>query len=231
MTKVFYIPSKKGEAGFTLVGLVVSLGIVGIMTAVASQFFSQQMVARRYVETIAMSQGLEGGIATGVVLQLRDSLNTNTPGCINYQHIFQNSQLESDARLRFSETIPVPRSDAIPEDIRQAAQRCRASRKPSNTGNNQQNQFYFCVIFDQDSSARRGSLLNSPLAFAEIYFEMVDQQTSNPLSCQAFLQNKGNDRINFYGGTSLVNFYWLENVSSNRDLTFARSRFFSHVTP
>lgn len=108
--------------------------------------FSQQMVARRYVKTIAMLQSLKVAIATGMILDLKAFLNTNNPGCINFLQAFYYSQLASDARIRFSESIPLTRSDAIPDDIRQGAHPCKASCQSSHTGRRQQNQFYFYVL-------------------------------------------------------------------------------------
>ncbi|MFW7379203.1 MAG: type IV pilus modification PilV family protein [Oligoflexus sp.] len=221
-------PELHQEQGFTLIGVLMSAGILAILAMIGMKFFSNQMAARQQIRTMAASQGLEGAVAHDILSRINQNLNVNAPGCINLATSFQNAVLEGGARYRLISGVQLPAS--APSYAKEAANRCRRRRQPSNLTSKLQNQIYFCVAFQSDANSPRDSFLQSRLAFAEVFFEMVDLQIGNPLSCRDYVIFRDNNRINFHGGSALVSYYWMQD-GANQQNQFSKSRFLTFMTP
>lgn len=216
------------SAGFTLIGVLISAGILSIMALLALKFFDHQMAAKQHIRTMGAVQSMEGGIASEILNRLNNALNANVNGCINLKSQFSNVLLEGGARYTFTTNIQLPAN--APDYMKQAQMRCRSPRQPANINNSQDNQIYFCLLFQGDNKSTREGFLASKLAFAEVYFELMDLQTGQRQSCREYVNNRNNDRVNFHGGSALLSYYW-QQESLNQQNLFAKSRYLTFVTP
>lgn len=219
---------RPAEAGFTLVGFLVSAGILGIVAMIAMKFYSNQMSARQKIRTMTAVQSLEGGVTAEILSVWNENLNHNTTGCLDIQGTFNNVLLQAGSSYRFTKSLGVP--DDAPDYMKQAQARCAQPRQPGNLTSSLDNQFYFCVAFTSDSSSPRDSFLNSRLAFAEVYFEMLDMHTGQPLSCSDYVINRNNTRLNFHGSSALVSYYWYQEGINSQN-RFSKSRFLTFYSP
>ncbi len=212
------------EAAFTLVGVMFALGIISLIAVAAMRFSEYEVAARRQIRSIETVRNMEGAVSQAILRQINQNLNA-TAGCLNLNSSFNNLPLENAATLRATRAITLPTH--APQFMRDAANRCRRPRLPGNLSNSNENKIYFCVSFKRDLDSPIGTFLNAEIAFAEVYFEMIDLHRGTPLSCNSYVATRSSSEQNFNGGSAMISYYWAplsdsptQDIRKRRYLTF-----------
>ena len=214
----------RGEQGFTLTGVLFVVGILSLIAFAAMRFSEFEVAARRQIRSVETVRNMEGAVSQTILRHINRNLAA-VNGCINLANSFANLELENAASLRYTQAVPLP--DRPPAFMQEAARRCRRPRLPASINNGNDNRIYFCVSFSRDVNSPQGTFLNSEIAFAEVYFELVDLQRGEPLSCSQYVATRDSAEQNFNGGSAMISFYWAplqesptQDIRKRRYLTF-----------
>jgi type II secretory pathway pseudopilin PulG len=216
-----------GEQGFSIIGVVVGISVLAVMALVAMRFFEHRVAAQRHIRSQAAVQTMEEGVANEILNLIHQNLNSAVNGCLRVANVFNNIPLEGGSSMFYSRQIEFPGTHK-PDYLTTAMRRCARPRLVQDRANSNDNKLRFCLQFNTSQNASLGSFLNSDAAFAEVYFEMVDLQTGDSMSCQEYVASRNHNRVGHNGGSAIVSLYW-GHRQANGQMQYNKSRFLTFV--
>lgn len=222
------------EAGFSLIQVLIVTAIMGLSIFLYFRARSQSQKARKIAESTLSVAEIKDAFISQISAVMR-MVNGTTPGCLDlgaqltarplvkafgtstltYTQAVTNSSL-FPADLPQAERSKILQKINVDGDLAAAVRRCQSPQQPRNPASVQDNSFYFCTHIQGAAAAPPNSFLNSPLAFAEVGWRLLNLHTGSNTSCQAFAAaNKSSGVQLFY------TIYWA--VQVNDDYIFKKS--------
>ena len=197
--------ARGSQSGVTLVEAMIALGIIAMLMMI---YVESEVKTRQAARRVSASENFMD-VDSLVKGELRYFLSriTAAGNCVDYPTVFASRTILSQGG-----TVPITfetnlgRSGLFGGSGLDATQinaanallqtdtsaggafaRCTQPVRPKNAITDSENSFFFCLNFQRDPSAARGSFMASPRAFAEIAVELVSFRTSTPISCQKYV--------------------------------------------
>ncbi len=210
-----------GEAGFSLVEVLVGLGVLGVCAMLYFQARTAAMMTSKSIEGSKVITDVNDALIAELGAIVR-AIDPAVPGCLNLGAVLNGRALaKANGTARLNYTLNVLAQQWLPEGISAAerrkiassiekspvlhtpSNRCRRSHLPTSPTLASDNTFYFCMNISKDSSALAQSFLSSPLSFAEVGWQLINLHTGAPLSCSDF-----NSVGKAAGAQVFYNVYW-----------------------
>ncbi len=193
------------ESGSSIVSALVTLAILSVVIVTAMNFFDLQLFSRQKIKSQIANQDLDTALTQELLSDILAELKSSG-ACFNIASLSGKPVLGSST-ITYTTNIRVP-GTSYPNDFEAAINRCRRPRTPSNSTSPNDNDIYFCAEIKPTSSGGNGSFMTAQYIFAEIYLELRDLQTGQPISCNSFLASRGENKSRFQGGMAMINLYW-----------------------
>lgn len=195
-----------GEAGFSLVQVLVAVGVLGLTVSLFFQAKTQTQMARKSTTASRSVMDVNDAFSAELASVIR-TLSAANPGCLNTATQLNARPLakaSGTSRLSYTQAVnastliaaglPASEKSRLAESIQsssllaEAVKRCRRTVLPQSLTSQAQNDFYLCMSISQDTSAPPLSFLSAPYAFAEVGWKLINLQTGDPMSCTEFEQ-------------------------------------------
>jgi hypothetical protein len=172
------------SAGTSLVSVIVSIGVAGIIIAMSAVAYRNMTFERRLIQSKNSYREVEGALKNMVISSLRAKIsggNCGNPFALNDNVANMNVEAANAITLRTTSSALAKKL----EPLREAAARCAAPVLPGSAGNT----FRFCLRLTPAAGSRKGapdSFSGSKDTFAEIQATMMDFTTGQPVTCAQF---------------------------------------------
>jgi Tfp pilus assembly protein PilV len=238
------------QSGFSLIQILIALAIMTVSVTMYMQATTDTNKAKKRVEMSARYADIESVLKSEVAHMV--SQIAAHPGCLNYANVFTGRTISSEfstSQIRHVTNLlqtNLFNSSGLSDDERNnvidkmrstpniaaAVDRCARPVRPSNSNNDAQNSFYFCLDFERDATAPKNSLLGSPRSFAEVAVQLVDLRTGNPISCNRFVNPApGTPNEVSPGAKIFTTLYWLVQEKESYFKSHSNSYFLDKETP
>ncbi len=178
------IPLRGASPGTSLVSVLVSIGVAGIVIALSSVAYRNLIFERHLIQSKNSYREVEGVLKNLSITNLRAKIAAGDCGtAVMLNDTIASMNLQASGRIVLQTT-----SSAVPkklQPLRDAAERCANPVLPGSTGNT----FRFCLQFSPRPGARKeapDSFSGSKDTFAEIQATMLDFTTGQPVTCAQF---------------------------------------------
>lgn len=177
----------RSEAGFSIVAVLIVMGVVLFSLMLISQAKFRAQSTQKAIKTKQSYADVNQALINSVVEKIHGSMQKSCNGIV--QTKLKNVALDGASKYDFSTALTRTNGIAAPQTHKEAINRCKTPKNPGTGGN----RFYFCVELNKDASAPIDSILNSQYAFAEFAVELIDLQTTEPITCDKYTTRK-NDK-------------------------------------
>jgi len=173
--------------GNSLLSVIVSLGVAGVVIAMAAVAYRNMTFERRLIQSKNSYREVEGALKNIVITNLRAKISGGdcaSPIALNDNIGSMTVGAVAGANAINLETTTSALARKL-EPLQGAAARCAAPVMPGTAGNT----FRFCLKMTPAAGARRGapdSFTGSKDTFAEIQATMMDFTTGQPVTCAQF---------------------------------------------
>lgn len=217
----------KSQEGFSLVGVLIIMGVVLVSMLLISQARFKQKSVQKAIQVKGSYSDVNQALINAVVDQFHKGLLT-VPVAGGFTcptaDIITTGGLLNGKNAYAVKTPPVINGNA-PLVHTQAITRCSNAVTPSGNGN----RYYFCLQISPDTSADKDSILNAEKAFAEFAIELIDLQTNLAISCQEY-SKRANDmgpppsltHVDGSAGMAVTMALYWENKSGVKDSIFSQ---------
>ena len=170
--------------GNSLLSVIVSLGVAGIVIAMSAVAYRNMTFERRLIQSKNSYREVEGALKNIVITNLRAKISGGdcaSPVALNDNIGTMTVQAVNSINLATTTSALAKKL----EPLRAAAGRCASPVMAGPAGNT----FRFCVKMTAATGARRGapdSFTGSKDTFAEIQATMMDFTTGQPVTCAQF---------------------------------------------
>ncbi len=223
-------PNLRGQDGFNLVSVLVSLGLISMLGMLAS---------RAYISSKQVKQSLKAGESYEQVQDvLVDSLKTfvktkvskSDDPCADPSGFFGTHPFLRKFEGKF-ETVRSARPSSVNANawnevfgnaFNAKSFAGTALNRCSNTELGINGRFHFCLSVQRDENAPTGSILRSPFAFVEVAVQLFDLQVGTPITCSMYLETSRKTA----GASVDYLMFWLTENGSNLDLKKKNGSFY-----
>lgn len=189
------------EGGFSLIGAMILLGVIGIIIFAWARSHSAQVKVQNLVRSKRGALDAKQLIEAEIMQIFR----ANT--CFSPASDFADVPVSSIGRLAYSTTVHQGitfdrvQETSLDARINEAKTRCQTPRLTGTTGSVANSHRYFCLRLEPGSNAAAGNLFSRAGGFAEIYVETRDFHTGQAVAC-------GDAATGNSGAFVLYSLYW-----------------------
>lgn len=193
---------KNAEAGFSMIQVLISVGVMGLAIFLYFQAQSRSQNARKILDSSLASGDVKDSFIAEISSVIRQ-INPATPGCLDYAaQLNARPLVKASGTSALSFTNAVSATNWISNDLNAAdkqkvqakvnstfaaaVKRCQTPQRPGNPNASNDNKFYLCMNIRGDATAPKNTFLNAPLAFAEVGWTLTNLHNGNPNSCSEF---------------------------------------------
>lgn len=186
---------RSGESGFTIIQLLVALGLLGLVIAGYARWKSHQFYAGKILKMNIKIDDVVDSIIGDISLRISDKAKGLNSACSSksFNDLFASIQIGPDSSDVMRSTGEFRKTNLKSgarkyNYIKDAVERCRKSNRkvPTNFNSSSQNSLYVCFQRKTNSDSQGDSFLDVRYSLVEVRIEMVDVNTGNPVSCNTY---------------------------------------------
>lgn len=180
------------ERGSSLVGIIVSLGAIGIAFGVMARFQVSSLSMKKNLRSKQSYRQVESNLIS-VINEALDKAILGSTACIDTSTWLNDTDFLNPAQSPFGFNKSHPTLNAT---------KTRCSQPSIVNNNTTGGTFNFCIKIQRDPTEPRDSILNSEANLIEIKAQLVNLHTMAPITCETY-RTKKNDPADVSAGMTI----------------------------
>ena len=198
---------RRAHAGFTLVGLLLILGALGLLVGVVSQFMVNSKAIQKLFSVQQLYREIDSQMINFISTRFNAAMKSKAGGCPTPAEIFGSSNFLQLA----STSASFSNFKTMSGDLDAAKTRCLSPYAPSDPNSASANFFEFCLQPVAGLNLSVGGVAIDPTAgkVIEVQMQLYDVGTRAPISCKDYYNRQSYGTSDQSAGAYLwTTIYW-----------------------